>query len=616
MRKILIITGLFALSFVAFAQKDTTNLGEYVVTGTRFELPVEKSGKTVFKYGEQEIKNYAARSVADLLNEVPAIQVDGNFSNPGTNLEYYIRGARSRYTLVLIDGIPMNDPTGINLFYDLRYLSLNQVKSIEIVKGGLSALYGSNAAAGVINIQLKDNTKEDFAVSVGANTGSFGALGYHADVSGNAGIWNYGLSFNRKTIDGFSAAESTDPNTQFDDDSFAKTNLTFRSNLAFNNNFDLKMSLGYDQFSTDLDAFAFTDELNAFSDYEQMRLTLSPSFKHRYGSSVLNFQYASIERDFQNAFPTLYQGNNMQFDQTNKFDLSENIRALFGWNLQFLQDQTAENNHQFTIFDPYLSVIYDLTSGFNLHLGARLNTHSDYDNSMLYTVNPSWSIDLNQGWMIKPFASFSNSYNTPSLYQINNELYGNANLNPEKTDNYEVGTSVYVREKFTLNAALFQRIEDSAIDFRSFFNPDGSFAGGEYFNLVDSREVQGLELDGSYSFGQIQVEAHYSKLATNNDESFARIPKLKYGLSVAYAHRSDLHLQLAYQYTGERRASPFNEVLLEEYGLVNLSARKSFLENRISAFVALNNIFDEDFVGIEGFTTMGRNFNLGFEVKF
>lgn len=616
MRKLLIIICLCGLSLSALAQKDTTNLGEYVVTGTRFELPVEKSGKTVFKYGEQEIKNYAARSVADLLNEVPAIQVDGNFSNPGTNMEYYIRGARSRYTLVLIDGIPMNDPTGINLFYDLRYLSLNQVKSIEIVKGGLSALYGSNAAAGVINIQLKENTQEDLAVSVGADAGSFGALGYNADVSGNLGIWNYGVSFNRKTVDGFSAAESTDPNAQYDDDGFAKTNLTFRSNLALASNFDLKMSLGYDQFTTDLDAFAFTDELNAFSDYEQMRLTVSPSLTHQYGKSELNFQYASIERDFQNAFPTLYQGNNVQVDQTNKFDLSENIRALFGWNLQYLEDQTTENSHQFTIFDPYLSLIYDRASGFNLHLGGRLNTHSDYDNSMLYTVNPSWSVDLNSAWTVKPFASFSNSYNTPSLYQINNELYGNENLSPEKTENYEVGTSVYAKEKFTLNAAFFKRIEDSAIDFRSFFNPDGSFAGGEYFNLEDSREVQGIELDGSYNFGQIQLEGHYSKLATNNDESFARIPKLKYGVSLSYAYRSDLHLQLAYQYTGERRASPFNDVFLEEYGLVNLSAKKSFFDNRLSAFGSLNNLFDEDFVGIEGFTTMGRNFNLGFEYKF
>lgn len=607
---------LLLLSQVIYAQKDTTQLEDFVVTGTRFEIPVEKSGKTVFKYTQAELKNYAARSVADLLNEVPAIQVDGNFSNPGANLEYYIRGARSRYTLVLIDGVPMNDPTGISLFYDLRYLSLNQIESIEIVKGGLSALYGSNAAAGVISIKLKENKEEGLSATVGGSFGSFGAIGYRANVANNGDRVGYELSFNRKTVDGFSAAQQTDQNASYDDDGLEKTNFSLRSRVNLSDQLDLNFSFGLDDFKTDLDAFAFTDELNAFSDYQQLRLNLSPTLKHNWGSSKLNFQFVSNERDFKNSFPTLYKGQSVQLDQTNTLDVNDKIRLLVGWNLQDLEDQTQDEAVNFILFDPYASLIYEMPNGLNVHLGARLNTHSDYDNVLVYTVNPSWLFEINSGMSIKPFASFSSSYNTPSLYQINNDLYGNSNLNPEETYNWEIGGSFYGNDNLSFNVAFFRRNEDSAIDFRSFFDGQGNFIGGEYFNVDGVREVQGIELDGSYTIGQINLNAHYSKLATNNEASFARIPREKYGLTFGYSMSNNLNMQLAYQFIGDRRASPFSDLILEGFGLVNFTFRKSFLNESLSAFGAVNNLFDEEFIGVNGFTTVGRNFNIGIDYKF
>ncbi|WP_420384990.1 TonB-dependent receptor plug domain-containing protein [Roseivirga sp.] len=601
-----------------FAQKtDTTDIGEYVITDTRFLTPIEKSGKMVYKINQEAIKNSAGRSVADLINDIPAIQTDGNFSTPGTNLEYYVRGSRSRYTLVLIDGVPMNDPTGINLFYDLRYLPINQVESIEVVKGGLSALYGSNAAAGVINIKLKDNASRPVAGSIGVNGGSFGALGLNGNVNGTSGAWNYGLSINRQTFDGFSAAQETDPAADFDKDGFEKNNLLFKGGYKFNQQWKLDVLTAYDEFTADLDAFAFTDDPDAYSDYQQLRVGLKPEFNHAYGRSVLNVQLIANERDFRTAFPNTYEGKNVQVDQSNSIELSKYIKAMFGWNLQYLEDQTEGQEADFTIFDPYASLLFESEEGLNLHVGVRLNTHSDYDNKLLATVNPSWLIELNDVLKVKPFASLSTAYNTPSLYQLNNQFYGNSELNPEETLNIEFGTSFYANDKLTLNAAFFRRNEDSAIDFRSFFDNNGNFVGGEYFNLDGRREVQGLESDLTWKFNEkFTLTGNYSKLATNNDASFARIPKEKWGLAVGYSLDQTTHVQVAYQYTGERRSSPFSDVFLNDYRLVNFTARKELLNQKISVFGAVNNLFDEDFIGVEGYTTMGRNFNIGLEVQF
>lgn len=597
--------------------QDTTDLGGYVITGTRFQTPVEKSGKTIYKIDQEAIQQSGGRTLADLLNLVPAVQIDGNFGTPGTNMEYYIRGARSKYTLVLIDGVPMNDPTGISLFYDLRYLPIEQVESIEVLKGGLSTLYGSNAAAGVINVKLKDNSNKKLGGSLDVSASSFNGFSIGVNASGTSGQFDYGVTLNRQSFDGFSAAQEIDPAENFDDDGFERTNFMFKGGFRGNSNFSLDINAAYDEYQADIDAFAFTDDLTAFADYQQFRIGAKPTIQHRMGESSLGITYIKNERVFESAFPSAFEGQNLQIDQSNKVEIGEFARALFGVNLQYLNDKSNDPSADFTIVDPYASVVFESEDGLNLHVGLRLNTHSDYGNKLLTTINPSWLVNLDEKNRIKPFLSISSAYNTPSLFQLNNPFFGNQELQPEETNNYELGTSFYSGDRLTINAAFFRRDELNAIDFLSQFDENGFFIGGQYINLNTRREVQGLELDGSWQVhNTVTFLANYSKLATNNDVLFARIPKLKYGFGITYQPWSHASLSLKYSHTGERLASPFGTDILEAFNLVDLSIRKRFLNEQLSVYGAINNIFDEEFVGVVGFTTMGRNYNFGLVFDF
>ena len=153
------------LTSLSYAQEmDTlqvTNLKEVVVSDTKFEQQKEKSGKIIDVISAKDLEARKGQSVAQVLNQVAGLEINGSNSAAGKNLEYYIRGGRSRQVLIVIDGNPVNDATSIASIYDLRLLPVEQIEKIEVLKGSSSVLYGSGAATGVINITTKKASKKD-----------------------------------------------------------------------------------------------------------------------------------------------------------------------------------------------------------------------------------------------------------------------------------------------------------------------------------------------------------------------------------------------------------------------------------------------------------------------
>ena len=600
---------------------EVQDLKEVVVTGTKFSLPVEKSGKTIYKLTSEDLERSAGKSVADVLNEVPGIQMDGNFGTPGTNVSYYVRGGRNKNTLILIDGVPLNDPSGIDATFDLRLLPMDQIESIEVLKGGLSTLYGSSASASVINIKLLSKSKAQRTINF--NVGSYNSYMASASASGKANKLSYLVNGSINSSQGFSAASDENSTVPFDKDGFFQRNVLVKLGYQFSENFSIDFISGYDNFESEYDDGAFADAENEqLSD--QFRVGLSPTFTYEKGKVSLKTLFNRNDREFISSFPSKYTGKNIQADLTHEHQLIDDLKVLWGVNFQnltFEQEQVSEfDDSKFTIIDPYASVFYSTDYGLNVHAGVRLNTHSDYDMNFLYNVNPSFLFKINDDVKLKLLASVATSYITPSLYQLNSEFYGNQDLEPESSLNYEAGLALYISDKFTLNGSYFIREETNPIDFVSIFDDFGNYIAGQYQNVANDRKVKGFEVDFNYKpISILSISANYANVTTDDITTFYRIPEDKFGATLAVTPFETTQVTLSFNHTGKRTIFDFNsfsELELDNFNQLDVNLQQDILKDKVIVYTSVRNILDDDFIGVYGFNSRGINFTLGGKYRF
>ena len=614
------LLALLSISFFSFAQerKDTTDLGTVMVTGTRFVTPIEKSGKVIYKLTAADIRKTPGATVADLLNQLPGINIDGAFGTPGTNLDYNLRGGRNRHTLILIDGLPINDPSSIANDYDLRLLNSATVEYIEVLKGAASTLYGTGAAAGVINIKLKEGTSAEPDITLTQTVGSFKTGNTNLDLMGRKNKLSYlgGLAFS--TSEGISAAEDTNPNTDFGNDGFERYSGRTKFTYDFTEDFKLGANISYDRMNSDFDGGAFFDADNQFK-VTQVSYGLHPQFNYTGGRAQLKLNFNRVKREFVSAFPSTALGKNLQADLTNEFFFNDRIKAIAGIQYQQFKFQNGDAEPDATNFDPYVNVSADVTDAFTVNAGVRLNNHSEYGNNFVYSLNPSYLFDLGAENKLKLFGSYSTAFVAPSLFQLFADFFGNADLGAEETSSVEFGLSVYLSDDLTLNAEYFDRTEENAIDFVSVFDNNGNFVGGGYQNIIGKREINGIETDLDWNVTEsLNLQVHYASYQFGDDTQFYRIPDLKYGLNIGYAITPQTNVRLKYTHFGERNAAIFSApflVSLESYNLVDLSISHELFNGDLIISGAVNNLFDKDYVGVYGFTTRPSNVTLGISAK-
>ena len=634
MNKSWILAGVFTLGLmgVSYAQEtkqeDEREELDEIVIDSRFKIKKENSGKIVHKITPAVIEQNKGKTIVDLINRVSGIEINGNTSVQGQNLGLFVRGGRSNEVVILVDGLQIVDP--LQNSFDLRFIDLEQVESIEISKGASSTLYGSGAATAVIDIRMKKGQEGGFNATVGSfvgtnqtaindNVGSL--IQTNIGINGKEGKLNYLINYSFYEASGISAARDETANDTFQDDPFRRNNLDVRLGVDFSEKFSLSGAFTTSRFKNNFDNDSFTDGDNRTLE-DNFRISLSPEFRYAKGSVNINMAYTKFDIDRERtSFPGLSDGDNYMVDAFVKHNFGK-VKLIGGINFQsneirtfsipfgqtsFVETQFAQDPKT-TITDPYANIVYISESGFNLNAGVRWNNHSIYGNNFVYNFNPSYRFSNDNGYT-GIFGSFSTAFVAPSIQELFSS-FGNPDLEAQESTTLEIGAE-YKKNRFTVNAVFFNRDVDNII-----------FFDGAAFMLMNGGDtkITGVEVNTSFDvLEDLALNANYTY--TNNDDPALRIPESKANIGLAYQLSKDTNFTLDYQFVSDRDDQDFRnflnvqDVTLEGYSLLDFGARH-LLAKGITVFANVTNILNEDYQEIFGFSTRGRNYRLGLRFQF
>ena len=639
-RKIFIAAAVVIFSNQLLAQRltqDTASkiLDEVIVTATKSPIKQSETGKVVNVITQQQLKRSTGKTLSEVLNQLPGMVINGADNNLGTNPTIYTRGASSSNTLILLDGVPLYDASGVGNEFDLNNFALDNIEKIEVLKGAQSTLYGSDAVAGVINIISKKGDNKPFNLNVNLSAGSYDTYRGSVSVSGSNGKGQtYSVSYNKIKTNGFSSAyDSTDKNN-FDKDGFDQD--VFRVNYGFKpfKKTTVRVFGKYNNNHADIDAGAFADDKDYTNHNNNIIAGAAVDYKVSNGFIRLQYNYNRYNRNFTDDSTDVggfskyqrgkYNGTSHFIELYTNLYLSKNIEFLAG------MDYRQNSSSQLYIYTPdygfpsvplsadsartrqfsgYASVNVKAKEGFNIELGSRWNHHNIYGSNYTSSVNPFFLIKDHY----KIYASISSGYRVPSLYQLYSE-YGNKDLKPETTTSYELGAQYFSDQ---INARITGFIRDG----RDVFLWSGKYING------DQQHDYGIETEATVHFtDHFTASANYTfvngAITTNSagkDTSFFNLykrPKNILNLSLNYQITKKLFLSsnlkaVSKAFEPQSLSTPYE---LKGYYTLGFYGQYQF-NKKFTIFADVQNITDQTYFVTRGFTTKGFNVNGGVRIK-
>jgi len=633
------------LSTLLHAQQDSSYLQEVVVTANKYEKKQSQTGKVVSVISSEMLRQSGGRSLGELLNQVAGVTIPGANNNLGSNQTINIRGASAGNALVLLDGIPVNDPSVISNYFDINLLSVDQIERVEILKGGQSTLYGSDAVAGVVNIISKKSAREKNkpALNAAVSGGSFGTLRSSLGVSGTRNKLDYLLQLSAISAQGFSAATDTTGTANFDKDDYRQQ--TARLQVGYKTGAHSKLTVNslYSRYNTALDAAAFVDERDFVADNTNKLSGIGWQLKKENTLLQLNYQYNEVERDYLDD-STYRSSSFVSFTKSNYKGITHFAEIYFSkksgafellGGADYRKHQTTQSYFSTGPWGPYappaLEASFDQLSSYAslvftkekliIEAGSRFNHHSTYGNNVTYTFNPVYRLNA----QTKVFANLYSAFKAPTLYQLFDPGAGNVALEPEKGAIQELGLEWIKGRKFRGRIVGFNRESNGTIIYS--YNP--ITWSGKYINASMQRNygaeietqlaINAFTIRANYAYTDGRIEGSYSGtgLPLGKDTSYFnlyRIPKHALNISSSYSNGNWL-FTLSGRAASSRQefiygAAPAEMpayLTLDLYGEYRFKGFKG-----LRTFIDLRNLTNTRYEELRGYTARGFTVMAGF----
>lgn len=585
MKKVFYLASLLMSTLLMNAQENdqkTDTLKEVVISSSRIDLPFKENSRTIQIVTAEDIKKLGVTNVADALQQIAGIDVRRQGVN-GMQSDLYIRGGSFDQTLLLIDGIKVDDAQTGHHTMNLA-LPIEVIKRIEVIKGPAARIFGQNAFTGAINIVTKD--VEDNSLIAKVQGGSFDQ--FIAEVTGTVSLKesSHIVHFSKNFSEGYRH------NSDFDN-----TNYVLKS--QFNKN-KLPIELLTSYSERKFGANGFYGIPSATEQYEETQASLI-GFSTIIKNGNWTFKPRVYWRRNQDLYlyirsnPSAYR--NMHITNKVAAELNGSYQSnvgITGFGVEFSKYYISSNRlgdnqreiatlfleHRFQFFNNILDVTPGISASY----------FSDFDNQFF----PGLDVGVKVSDKFRAYGNIGTSYRVPTytnLYYTSPTTISNPDLNTEEAFSQEVGFK-YISNRFNLSVAAFNRDADNLIDYVRENTTDAwqaqniqSVNTKGYETQVDylftiNKLPQKIQLGYSYLDNDVKTsEANFSQYSINS-------MKHQFTSSLQFNIFKGFNTTFAYRYVERTAGMSYNV-----YD-VNVSYRIKAFE--LSMFA--NNIFNAEYI--------------------
>ena len=619
---------------------DTARLGPVIISASKVPKPASSLTQPVTVLLGEDLRARGVTRVSDALREVPgaALVQSGSY---GALTSLFLRGGESRYTKVLIDGVPVNAPGG---FFDFSHLTTDNIDRIEIVRGPASVLYGADAVTGIVQIFTRKGG--DSRASVGLRGGTYHSLDIDGDAAGSTPLGGFSLG---------AAHHSTNGILPFNNE-YRNGTLSSALTLAEGELGDARISARYTaaEFHYPTDFAGQPVDSNSYR--TQHRLTvgfdagrnLNSNVQARVlaGSNDVTDLTADIAVPFGGTTPQHSEFRSRGYRRSAEGRLSFFLPTDATITVGAAYEREHENSSngsgavggptvQTDSFDAsrhniayYSELLGNLTERLSFTLSGRMDDNSDYDRFGTYRVG------VNAGLLpaIRLRASLSTAFNAPAFNQLRPTLYtvGSPSLRPERIRSAEIGlVTTLLPELVQASASYFTQRFSDLIQYVNGAPPTfkGSFANltaassNGYEGEVQISPAHNWRGSASYTIVSPRVRAVDPAYQGSDKvgDALIRRPSHSGSLVVSYARPASVGFGVAMSFVGKRADLDFAQfpsprVTLPSYTKLDLSADLPLTTNHrggLKLSLRVENALDKHYEDVLHYAAPGRTVLIG-----
>jgi vitamin B12 transporter len=604
-------------SFSAFAAEKTES-PTVVVTANRIAQAKEKVGSSVTVITREDIERSGKSQVYDLLKTVPGISVSRNGGGAGVPSVIRIRGSNPGQVRTMIDGTTMGDPSSIEGNYEFMSLLTEDIERIEILRGPQSALYGSDAMGGVINIITRKGNgapKINALAEVGSHESFRQALGF----SGSTKEVDYSLQLQNATSDGISRIAAGS-----EDDGYNNRQLSTKLGWQATDQLRFDTSGSLSALHSDYDPDATTDgfgKLNRRVGNGRVAATLDTFggvWQHILSAQASRTKNVNDTPLFAEPRYLNYVGTKRTLDYQSNVKLRKNdvfTAGLVTEGDDIINSETttvgatskslSRNIRNNSFYGQYLLTLTDDTT---LTLGGRNDNHSIFGSTSTYRATASHAF-ASTGTRLH--SSIGTGFKAPTAYQLYGSFgVGNPNLQPEESTGVDFGVEQkLLNNTLTLEATAFHNDYKNLIDFTSAF---------QYANTAKAN-TKGLEMGAKYQLTpQWQLHSTYTYLLAENEtnnRTLGRRPKHSLLGGVEYVKLGVFSVGADMRYISQQNDSNTNSNIVKQFVTFDVQGTYDITPT-VSTYARIENLLNRDYQEIYRYNALGISATAGIKMTY